>query len=146
MLSSRRLTVLVGLATVVVRARQRWSVYAVVLQSSLSGELELGWTHVLTQSLPLLSLQHCDNTNMIVTNCDNDLEDIFNVTDSLDTDDLESFLDSRLDVESVLIEDIKLETDMAVYCSDSQSSAEGGEMQAVSQEMPGTSRTLSGSD
>ena len=56
MLSSRRLTVLVGLATVVVRARQRWSVYAVVLQSSLSGELELGWTHVLTRHTTLITL------------------------------------------------------------------------------------------
>ena len=70
---------------------------------------------------------------MIITNCDNHLEDIFDVTDSLDTDDLESLLDSRLGVESVLIEDIKLETDMAVYCSDSQSSGEGGDIQVGSQ-------------
>ena len=67
---------------------------------------------------------------MIITNCDTaQLEDIFDVRDNLDTDDLESLLDSRLDVESVLIEDIKLETDMTVYCSDSQSSAEWGELQ-----------------
>jgi len=62
---------------------------------------------------------------MIVTNSDTDLTDMFDVTD---TEDLESLLDSRLDVESVLIEDIKLETDMAAYCSDSQSSGEGGDI------------------
>ena len=67
---------------------------------------------------------------MIITNCDAELEDIFDVRDNLDSDDLESLLDSRLDVESVLIEDIKLETDMTVYCSDSQSSGECGELQA----------------
>jgi len=72
---------------------------------------------------------------MIITNCDDSLEDIFDVRDNLDTDDLESLLDSRLDVESVLIEDIKLETDMTVYCSDSQSSAEFGDVQQTSQQM-----------
>ena len=63
---------------------------------------------------------------MIITNSDIDLEDIFDVRDSLDTDNLESLLDSRLDVESVLIDDIKLETDLMVYCSDSQSSGGSG--------------------
>ena len=63
---------------------------------------------------------------MIITNSELDLEDIFDARDTLDTEDLESFLDSRLDVESVLIDDIKLETDLMVYCSDSQSSGSSG--------------------
>ena len=63
---------------------------------------------------------------MIITNSDIDLEDIFDPREALDTEDLESFLDSRLDVESVLIDDIKLETDLMVYCSDSQSSGGSG--------------------
>ena len=75
---------------------------------------------------------------MIVTNSDLELEDIFDVRDSLDTEDLESFLDSRLDVESVLIDDIKLETDLMVYCSDSQSSGGSGENQVLnSQQIKG---------
>ena len=75
---------------------------------------------------------------MIITNSDLDLEDIFDVRDSLDTEDLESFLDSRLDVESVLIDDIKLETDMMVYCSDSQSSGGSGDSQLLtSQQIKG---------
>ena len=72
---------------------------------------------------------------MIVTNSDTDLTDMFDVTD---TEDLESLLDSRLDVESVLIEDIKLETDMAAYCSDSQSSGEGGDILLPTQQGQGT--------
>ena len=78
---------------------------------------------------------------MIVNNCETDLEDIFGVRDSLDTEDFESFLDSRLDVESVLIEDIKLETDLMVYCSDSQSS---GESTARDQNLP--SQQIKGED
>ena len=65
---------------------------------------------------------------MIITNSDLDLEDIFDVRD---TEDLESLLDSRLDVESVLIDDIKLETDLMVYCSDSQSSGGSGDNQIL---------------
>ena len=78
---------------------------------------------------------------MIITNSDVDLEDIFDVRDSLDTEDLESFLDSRLDVESVLIDDIKLETDLMVYCSDSQSSGGSGDNQLLtSQQIKGKDR------
>ena len=72
---------------------------------------------------------------MIITNSDLDLEDIFDVRD---TEDLESLLDSRLDVESVLIDDIKLETDLMVYCSDSQSSGGSGDNQILtSQQIKG---------
>ena len=72
---------------------------------------------------------------MIITNSDLDLEDIFDVRD---TEDLESLLDSRLDVESVLIDDIKLETDLMVYCSDSQSSGGSGDSQLLtSQQIKG---------
>ena len=80
---------------------------------------------------------------MIITNSDLDLEDIFDVRDSLDTEDLESLLDSRLDVESVLIDDIKLETDLMVYCSDSQSSGGSGDNQVLtSQQIKGKALTL----
>ena len=76
---------------------------------------------------------------MIITNSDIDLEDIFDVRDSLDTENLESLLDSRLDVESVLIDDIKLETDLMVYCSDSQSSGGSGDNQTLTnQHIKGT--------
>ena len=77
---------------------------------------------------------------MIITNSDLDLEDIFDVRD---TEDLESLLDSRLDVESVLIDDIKLETDLMVYCSDSQSSGGSGDNQILtSQQIKGKALTL----
>ena len=84
---------------------------------------------------------------MIITNSDLDLEDIFDVRDTLDTEDLESFLDSRLDVESVLIDDIKLETDLMVYCSDSQSSGGSGVAGAdnqllTSQQIKGKTRVI----
>lgn len=51
---------------------------------------------------------------MIITNLEGNFDDIFDITgddisEHFIEDDIENFLDSRLDVDSVLIDDIKLE-------------------------------------
>ena len=53
---------------------------------------------------------------MIITNAENTFEDIFDMggdefSEAIIEEDIENFLDSRLDADSVLIDDIKLETE-----------------------------------
>ena len=56
---------------------------------------------------------------MIITNAENTFEDIFDMggdefSEAIIEEDIENFLDSRLDADSVLIDDIKLETENGV--------------------------------
>ena len=53
---------------------------------------------------------------MIITNAENTFGDIFDMggdefSEAIIEEDIENFLDSRLDADSVLIDDIKLETE-----------------------------------
>ena len=64
---------------------------------------------------------------MIITNAENSFDDIFDIAGDefgeqlIAAEDIENFIDSRLDVDSVLIDDIKLEHETSANVYNEQS-------------------------